>query len=51
MFLRFITAFLFLFPIYLALPRWASAQGDCGSVCVPLDALDPDKTQLRKNQM
>ncbi|MFQ5580837.1 MAG: hypothetical protein ACE5FZ_09505 [Nitrospiria bacterium] len=48
---RLISSFLLLCSMALAAPNPALAQGGCGSVCVPLDALDPDKTQLRKNQI
>jgi len=30
-------------------PAWAA--GGCGSVCLPLEALDPEKTQLRRNTL
>jgi len=30
-------------------PTWAA--GGCGSVCLPLEVLDPEKTQLRKNTL
>jgi len=35
----------------LAPTQIAQAAGGCGSVCLPLDALDPEKTQLRKNTL
>ncbi|MDH3981166.1 MAG: hypothetical protein OEU91_11715, partial [Gammaproteobacteria bacterium] len=33
--------------LLLPMTRVAWAAGGCGSVCLPLEALDPEKTQLR----
>jgi len=33
----------------LTLSRPVYGAGGCGSVCLPLDTLDPEKTQLRKH--
>jgi len=35
----------------LVVSRYTWAAGGCGSVCLPLDAIDPEKTQLHKNTL
>lgn len=35
----------------LAQMQISQAAGGCGSVCLPLDALDPERTQVRANTL
>ncbi len=37
--------------LLLLLPSGALAQGGCGSVCIPLESLDPEQTQLNNGQL
>jgi len=45
-----IASLVLVFSICLIIPKWALAQGGCGSVCVPLEALDPEKIQVGERQ-
>ena len=49
--MRRFTAILAFSVCCLLAPGYLSAQGGCGSVCLPLESIDPERPQLRNQQL
>ena len=46
-----IAGMVWVFGIFFLVPQAILAQGGCGSVCIPLESIDPERTQIDKNHL